>query len=121
MTTNLNLFKSAIERVENDHEFMAYTLKKYREFEKISEPKLMEVLDCSMEDYCKLALCKVPDIKDADFGERLTVISEYTNIVSGRLTKVIKHVNTVLKFTTSSGTILMAARDKEEGKNDGKK
>ena len=116
MNTKLNFLKYATTRMENDHEFMAYTLKKYCEFENISEPKLLEVLGCSMEDYCKLALCKVPDMKGADFGERIKAISEYTNIVSGRLTKVIKHVNTVLKFTTSSGTILMAARDKEEGK-----
>ncbi len=120
MTTDLNLFKSAIVRVENNHEFMAYTLKKYCEFEQIKESELLKILDCSIEDYCKLALCKVPDMKGPDFGERLTIISEYTNIMASRLTKVIKHVNTVLKFTTGSGTILMAARDKEEDK-DGKK
>ena len=120
MSTKLNFLKSAITRVENDHEFMAHTLKKYRELEKISELELIETLNCSKEDYYKLALCKVPDISESDFKSRLANISEYVNIDTGKLIKVIKHVQMVLQFTLNTGSILMAARDKESGKNDKK-
>ncbi len=117
MTTKLNFLKSAIAHVENDQEFMAYTLKKYCEFEKISESELLSVLDCSRNNYRKLALCKTPDLGDSKFTQRLAIISEYVNIDTSKLIMVIKHVHTVLKFTTKSGNILMAARDKEDGKN----
>ncbi|ASS49913.1 MAG: hypothetical protein A3D31_10060 [Candidatus Fluviicola riflensis] len=106
--------------MEDNHEFMAYTLKKYCEFEKITESDLLNVLDCSLSSYYELALCKAPDISEPDFMSRIKVISEYVNIDTSKLTKMIKHVNTVLKFTTGTGTILMAARDKEEGKDDKK-
>jgi hypothetical protein len=117
MITKLNLFKNAITRVENDHEFMANTLKQYCEFEKISESELISILDCSLEDYYKLALCKSPDITESDFKSRLAIISEYVNIDTSRLTKVIKHVHTIQRFRSSTGSILMAARDKENGKD----
>jgi len=120
MNTKLNFFKSAITRVENDHEFMAYTLKKYREFEKISESELIDILDCSMDSYYKLALCKTPGVSESDFKSRLAIISEYVAIDISKLTKVIKHVHTVLKFTSTTGKFLIAARDKESGNNDKK-
>ncbi len=120
MITKLNFLKSAIARVEDNHEFMAYTLKMYREFEKISEQELLKVLDCSLDRYYKLALCKSPDVTESDFKPRLAIISEYVNIDMSKLTKVIKHVNTIMKFTVPTGSILMAARDKEEGKKNGK-
>lgn len=117
MNTKLNFLKSAIASVENDHEFMACTLKQYREFEKISELELLQVLDCSMDDYCKLALSQVPGVTEPDFKSRLAAISEYVNIDTSKLTKVIKHVYTVSRFTTHGGSTLLAARDKEDGKN----
>jgi hypothetical protein len=116
MNTKLNFLKYATTRIEDNHEFMAYTLKKYREFEKISEAELLLVLDCSINSYYELALCNVPDISDQDFMPRLKVISEYANVDSGKLIPVIKHVNTLLKFANSTGKTLMAARDKEEDK-----
>lgn len=120
MNTKLNFLKSAITRVENDQEFMAYTLKKYCEFEKISEVELMSTLECSVDNYYKLALCKVPDISESDFRPRLAIISEYVNIDTSKLIKVIKHVHMVLQFTLNTGSVLMAARDKDSGKNDKK-
>lgn len=117
MNAKLNLLKHATTRMEDNHEFMAYTLKKYCEFEKITESDLCKVLDCSLSTYYELALCKAPDISEQDFMPRLKVISEYVNIDSGKLIPVIKRVNTLLKFANPMGKMLMAARDKEEGKD----
>lgn len=117
MNTQLNFLKHATKRMEDNHEFMAYTLKKYCEFEQISETELLKVLDCSINSYYELALCKAPDISASDFMDRLAIISEYVAIEMSKLIMVIKHVHTVLKFATQPENILLAARDKEEGKN----
>ena len=120
MNTKLNFFKSAIACVEDKPDFMANTLKKYRELEKISESELINILQCSVNDYYKLALCTKPDFAESDFKSRLSVISEYAGIDTNILTKIIKHVYTVSRFTVDTGAILMAARDKEKKKKDEK-
>jgi len=120
MNTKLNFLKYATTRIEDNHEFMAYTLKMYCEFEKISETELIKVLDCSVNSYYELALCKAPGIGELDFMDRLAIISEYVTIDKSKLIMVIKHVHTLLKFASQPENILLAARDKEEGKN-GKK
>lgn len=120
MNPNLNLLKRAIERIEDNHEFMAYILKKYSEIERISESELISRLECSPDNYYKLALCKAPAMHTEDFHQRLHVIGEYTHIMADKLTMVIKRVQTILKFTTRTENILLAARDKEDGKDQNK-
>lgn len=120
MNTKLNFFKSAITSVEDNPDFMANTLKMYCEFEGISEAELIDILDCSEDSYYKLALCRTPGVSESDFKSRIAIISEYVMIDISKLTKVIKHVHTVLKFTSTTGKILIAARDKEGGNDDKK-
>lgn len=117
MITKLNLMQSAAARFENNPEFWASSLKTYCGSESLSETELLIEFNCSVDNYYKLALCKVPDIKADDFDPRLKVISEYTNIAVDHLTTVIKRVNTIRKFTGNPSNVLMAARDKEDGKN----
>lgn len=118
MITKLNLLKSATARFENNPEYMAYILKKYCEFERISESELLSEFNCSADDYYKLALCKYPPVDTTDFSQRLKVISEYTHIKTDDLNMLIKHVNTVLIFIGASANTLMAARDREKKKDD---
>jgi hypothetical protein len=117
MNTKMNFLKYAITRMEDDHEFMSHTLKKYCEFEQISETELLKVLGCPIGNYYKLALCKAPDVSQSDFMQRLVSISEYAHIELGKLIMIIKHVHTVLTFTGKPGNMLLAARDKENGKD----
>jgi len=116
MITKLNLLKSATARFENDPGFMAYFLKKYCEFEQISESELLSELNCTPDNYYKLALCKAPSVDVKDFNQRLNVIGEYTQIATEKLDLVINHVSTVLAFIASKENTLMAARDKEDRK-----
>ena len=115
MNTKLNLLKSAIAHVEQNHEFMAYFLKEYSAIERITESDLLSDFGCSLDDYYKLALCKAPDVNDPDFILRLKRISEYINVSTARLSAVIMRVNLITKLAdTSNRTFLMAARDKKE-------
>lgn len=123
MNTKLNFLKSAVINAENDQAFMAYTLKRYRDYEKISESDVIGILNCSIYDYYKLALCKRPEVTEKDFSDQLKAICDYSGIDTEKLLPLIKRVNTLDAFTDAAkekAAFLMAARDKEEGKN-GKK
>jgi hypothetical protein len=115
MSETEKLLELAFKKVDEDNDFMAFVLKKYLETEKISEQELLSSLSCSLEDYYKLALCRVPKTDAQNFVERLNNISQYTHISTLELNKIIKRVDAILKFADSSNnnTLLMAARDKK--------
>lgn len=121
MSTNLNLLKLVMARMEENRESMAFFLKTYEKIEHKSESELVSNWKCSAVDYCKLALCNVPDVNAADYVQRLNTISEYTHIMAEDINTVIKKVNSWLKFSKAPGgntSIGMAARDKKKKKDD---
>lgn len=115
MSETEKLLKLAFKKVDEDSDFMAFVLRKYLETEKISERELLSALNCTLEDYYKLALCRVPKTDAQNFLERLNNISQYTHISALELNKIIKRVGSILKFADSSNSnsLLMAARDKK--------
>lgn len=117
MSENLKLFALANKKAAEDSDFLAYFLKKYSEIERISEQELIAFLNCTLQDYYKLGLCRVPDISTNDFPSRLKKISEFANVSVFELNKIIKRVSTILKFSDNItndclNSFLMAARDK---------
>lgn len=111
MNTDLNFLKHAITRLENNHEFMAHTLKKYRDFEQISELAMLDMLGCTINDYYKLAFCKIPDSGTSDYLMRISTISEYTNIESDRILRLIKQMNLSLTINHQDGTFYLIPQD----------
>lgn len=111
MNTDLNFLKHAITSLENDQEFMAHTLKKYRDFEQISEPAMLDFLSCTMNDYYKLALCRIPDTDKSDYLSRMNAISEYTNIEPDKLLRLIKHVRIGLALDKQQGTYFLITQE----------
>lgn len=116
MTDKLRLLEHAARKVESDSGFIAYLMKKYLDAENISEQEIQSTLHCSVEDYYKLNLCRVPDINANDFVVRLNSISQYTNTSAIELNKIIKRANSILRLSGSNveqHNYLMAARDKQ--------
>lgn len=111
MNTDLNFLKHAITSLENNHEFMAHTLKKYRDFEQISEPAMLDLLGCTINDYYKLAFCKIPDTAKSDYLLRVSTISEYTNIETEKLLRLIKQVSITLSFDQQQRAFYLIAQD----------
>lgn len=111
MNTDLNFLKHAITSLENNHEFMAHTLKKYRDFEQISELAMLDMLGCSINDYYKLAFCRIPDSGTTDYLMRISTISEYTNIDTEKILRLIKQMNISLTFHQQHGTIYLIPQD----------
>lgn len=122
MTEKIKLFELANRKIENQQEFMAFYLRKYLEIERISEKKLCSELNCSIEAYYKLALCKAPDFNALNFITRLKNISKYTGIEVWGLSRIIKRVNTIHAFSETDATAyLMAARDMNKQNKDNNK
>jgi hypothetical protein len=120
MTDKLRLLEHAARKVESDSGFIAYLMKKYLEAENISEQEILLMLECSVEDYYKLSLCRVPDINASDFVIRLNKISQYTNTSSIGLNRILKRANSVLRLSGSDveqHNYLIAARDKQNKDN----
>jgi hypothetical protein len=116
MTDKIRLLENAARKVEADSSFIAYLMKNYLAVENISEQEILSMLHCSVEDYYKLNLCRVPDINANDFVTRLNNISQYTNSSAIELNKIIKRANSILRLSGSDveqHNYLMAARDKQ--------
>ena len=113
MNDKLKLLQLANNKIADNREFMAFYLKKYGEFEDLSQQQICSDLNCSFEDYYKLTLCKVPDVNVHDFASRLKKISDYTGVTVFGLSKIVKRVHTLMTLSSDqSQSTLMAARDK---------
>ncbi len=116
MSEKIKMLELASDKAAADSGFIAYMIKKYLEFENISEQEVLSTLHCSEEDYYKLNLCRVPDINASDFVSRLNKISQYTNSSAIELNKIIKRANSILRLSGSDveqHNYLMAARDRQ--------
>lgn len=116
MSDKIKLLESAVKKASTDKAFIAYYLEKYSLLENKRPNEIKDALDCSMEDYYKLGLCKVPEVNKPDFSKRLKEISAYTQTSILVLNNIVKRVSIIEKFTNSAGTdsYLMAARDKDD-------
>lgn len=120
MNDKVKILETANKKVATEKEFIAYFVSKYIEIEHITEDTIISTLNCTLENYYKLGLCRTPDINASDYLKRLNNISNYIGISSVELNKIIKRVNSVLQFTETKvdeSSYLMAARDKNK-KND---
>lgn len=117
---NIKFLELATDKVSKDKDFMAYFLKCYQENENLSTDRLILSLKCTVEDYYKLALCRVPNMNADDFVERLNKISDYSNTSAIELNKIIKAIGVNERFgsTDFKGTSLLAARDKYSSDED---
>jgi hypothetical protein len=98
MTDKLRLLEHAARKAESDSGFIAFLMKKYLEAENIQEQEIQSFLHCSVEDYYKLNLCRVPDINANDFVVRLNKISQYANSSAIELNKIIKHADSIFNY-----------------------
>jgi hypothetical protein len=115
MTEKINLLGMAVNKVSADKSFVAFLMKKYSEYENMSQQNLLSQLGCSEESYYKLCLCKAPDVEATDFLSRLNSISEYAQVSAIELNRIIKRANIILKLSEDEAqaqNYLMAARDK---------
>ena len=119
MSDKIRLFELTNNELADDREFMAFYLEKFQEIENISQQDLCSQLNCSSEEYYKLALCKAPEADSTEFISRLNNIGQYTGVSVFGLSSMIKRVNSILTLSGQSHkNYLMAARDKTKKEDD---
>lgn len=121
MSSQLKHLEFAANRASHDNSFIAYFLYKYQEIESIEESKLIKKLDCTKENYFRLALCGSPNLNDPEFSERIKKIALFTEVSALELALIIKRVVVVTQFQSSekannTNSILTAARDRDSSK-----
>lgn len=92
MSNKLKLLEVAVKKMSKDKNFMSFILDRYMELENITKDDLISKLHCSLHDFYKLALCKVPYTREKDFKERIKDISEYCSMLDFELSEIIKRV-----------------------------
>jgi hypothetical protein len=119
MKERFELLKDAFRRISDNRDFIGYYLKKYCEFENITDQELAKKFNWAFEDYFRLGLCITPDQSSLDFIDRIDKISEYTHLSSLVIVTIIKHVAAIEHFNDiSSDSMLLAARQNDKKKND---
>ncbi|MEO6302644.1 MAG: hypothetical protein ABIP51_05690 [Bacteroidia bacterium] len=86
----LGLFENTFNKLSGDRAFMAFYLNEVALKENRTQEDMIALLNCSLEDYYKLGLCKAPEINE-DLNKRIQKIAEYTNTSSLILTNIIKY------------------------------
>jgi hypothetical protein len=119
MNEKIELLRMGARKIASEKDFMSFVLNRYQEMEQISETELIAVLNCSLENFYRLALCKAPDATANDFVQRLEKISEYSQTPKEELNRIIKRVDTLSKLQMAEfqHSVLMAARDKDSTKD----
>ena len=122
MSDKFKLLELAVKKVCEDRNFMAFYLIRYSQSERISQHDIISSLNCSLENYYRLGLCRVPDANSNNFIEQLNNVSAFTHTSALELNRIIKRVHSLETFSNiNDNPILMAARDRKRGnKNDEK-
>ena len=117
MNDKLKLLEYAAKKVVNENAFMGFLFNRFMETENIGETDLITSLNCNLEDYYKLCLCKAPDTTAGNYIEKVRELSEYANVQVFELNKIIKRANVIISLSQSPNSLLMAARDRIEKKD----
>src|SRR5262249_19839696 len=99
MSEKVSLLAKAVDKVSLDKKFIAFLMREYLEYEKISQQEILLQLRCSEEEYYKLCLCNAPDMEAGDFVSRVNSIGEYAHVSAIEISRIIKRANMILNFT----------------------
>lgn len=109
-----------LKKLKSRPEYVGYYLEKYCDSGDISREDLLETLECTEEDFVKLALCKLAPPFSPEFAGSIDKISKYVEINDLSLSQIIKKV--AISEKQKKGRVveippkrnLMAAREKEQ-------
>lgn len=91
------LLEHTFNKLTADRSFVAYYLEQLAINENKSQNEIIQLLNCSEENYYKLGLCKVPEINAADYISRITKIARYAAVSEDILSNIISPITTDVK------------------------
>lgn len=103
--------------------FLANYLAQYQALQHMEDAQLADFLGCTEEKLRDLALCRRPDPSTPGFKAEVELIATYAGLKSTRLAELIRNVEALTALTTTattqhSNSLLMAARDRREDRED---
>jgi hypothetical protein len=102
----------------SDTFFVSHALAQYKVTHRVDDEHLSRLLACSRRALDRLALCRLPDDRDATFRERVQQIATFVSCNADRLLGVLREVAAFDSLReqsdhASSSGLLMAARDRK--------
>lgn len=114
-----------IRRTEIDTFFVSRTLARYQSMRNIGDAELRRFLNCTSDGLERLALCRLPDDRDAQFRDHVRQIASYVPCDASRLLELFREVAALDSLQGGEDGeatgLLLAARDrrKQSGEGDG--
>ena len=106
----------AAQKAAERENYLAFRV--YKKTKGVGDEEIARLLDCEIEAYFRLALCRLPNLEKGSFGDRVRHIAKFANASPTALAKIIKHAESVQAFnrTVSSEhrNLLLAARKRDE-------
>lgn len=101
----LKLFEITFHKLSADKAFIAYYLKQFLVAQHKTQEDILQLLNCSLEDYYKLGLCKAPEFDKVYFEERIHKISTYANVYAPALTIILQpaYLNEDIVYSGDAG------------------
>lgn len=120
MPSNTHHLAHASARAARRPGFLAWTFATYREVEHLSDEELRRILACSVDDYHRLALCRMVAQPSA---EDLRGLAAFAGADLDALARVLRRAEAVAALreaeAAASRSTLLAAREREEDEETG--
>jgi len=108
----------AARKAAQREDYLASRFRVYKKTKGVEDVEVARLLDCEIEFYFQLALCRLPNLDKGSFGDRVRHIAKLANASPTALAKIIKHAESVQAFnrpvSTEHKNLLLAARKRDE-------
>ncbi len=112
-----------INKVSSRKDYFAFFITQYQEYEQLNDEQMKSFLECSDNNFFRLALCRVPDMHADTFTRSIQKIADFANVPVMKLIRMLKRVSGLEVMQQAAEkmheeTLLLAARQKTENEED---
>jgi hypothetical protein len=111
-----------VERARQDAFFVGRALAIYQKLHGMDDQQLAQWLECSKDDFTRLALCRLPDDKKDDYQQNVRKIAAFAPCNPDRLVQLLREVASWEALQKDSHELangfLLAARDRKPDGDD---
>lgn len=108
-----DLISLTVQRAVADPLFLGYDLREYCQFSELNELDLSKLLECSIDDVKRLALCLRPSPNTPQFRADVERIALHCGADTQKLVSILRELDSVRTMRNVSGTVLHAHPDRQ--------
>jgi hypothetical protein len=83
------------QRLQDDPDYMAWVLEKYRSQERLSLDQLLSHLGITLTAFTRLTLCKRPHTNPEVFADQVRQVAEYAAVDPSQLANILRQVDSL--------------------------